>query len=220
MKTLSKLFTAALLIAITFGCEDSGKAEELSNKITALESSLSEKDDELIELNRIADDYVSQINNLKDELYALEGELGKERTPLYPQKYLDFINAVHGGWEAVISDGSKEKLLSNFLDDYSINGVRFNISGTTNVGQGKEGFEQFLDQLAANKDNIKISVGRYDIGYLGTSGDNFTIALKAEHTAFVNGKKENRAVIEVISGVEQDGQLKIGNYSWVNIPQE
>lgn len=214
----NQLLLTPLLFVLIMGCTDPGKQQQLMQENEELKNKIQAQKDEIINVNRIADDYLSQINNLKDEIYAMETKMGVEREPLYPEVYIKFLDSVQEGWEEVF-EGSSEKLLNHFLPEYTVNGVRFFGEDGVSVGQGgNDEFEQYLVNISQK--NLKISAGRYNIGYFYEGTSKFTISLKTTFQIFNEGQTSTVTSIQIISGSKENGIPKIGNFSWVTVPNQ
>ncbi len=213
---------AFVTLTLTQCQQNQEQLQQLQTENQELKQRVEGQELEIIDLKTAGDDYVSEINKLQGKVTAYEGQLASTNTRLattrFDAKYAQLIDKVHEGWEELAGGGSRDKLMSNFTEGYSVNGVRFTGEASASVGQGMNNFEQYLDELEKLED-LKASFGQVEILFADQVGNNYSVAYTTTIRVFRGGQEtDQRKIICVISGTEGDG-LKIGNYSWVSLPQ-
>ncbi|WP_420582877.1 hypothetical protein [Reichenbachiella sp.] len=206
------------LVVISVQCtseKDKMERIELTAQIDSLSMSLSESQARIKVLLSENDDQVSLINNLKEDLLKAESKMKPK--VVAPNEIRQLISDLHAGWEDLGKNKSKDALMSNFLEKYSINAVRFDQNKIPWAKQSNyKTFEEQLDVLMQGE-NVSLSFGRVEVLFSETNGELFSVAYTATARVFQGNKEiETKSIISVLSGRITD-KARIGNYSWVSI---
>lgn len=217
MKTLRMgLYTILSVLLMQCGAQEE-QLKPLYAQIDSLTMALSERDKELMALTTENDDQTTLINELTTDLTTARGEAKPAPQAIAPIRQL--IKDVHAGWEDLGKSKSKEALMSNFLEKYSVNAVRFDVNKIPNVNQENyKTFEDHLNVLIEGRD-LSINFGNVEILASEVKDDFFYVAFKTTARIYHENKEVvTKSVISVISGKLQE-KAKIGNYSWVSIDE-
>ncbi|MEP2023828.1 MAG: hypothetical protein ABJH98_13970 [Reichenbachiella sp.] len=213
-----KIGTFMILSVLLMQC---GSQEETVNRLNAqidsLKMELSDLNQSNMKLTLENDDHFTVIQNLNEDLAKLRGDEKSE--PVVTSAIRQLIKDVHLGWEDLGKSKSKELLMANFLEKYSVNAVRFDLNNNPNAKQSNyKTFEAHLDELI-ERQGISINFGKVEILSSEIKEDFFYVAYKTTGRVYQENKEVmTKSLISVISGRITD-KARIGNYSWVAIDQ-
>jgi len=219
MQSINKLITILLFIAVLV---------LLFMQLRSYNTSSGTTDKATSELDSLQELYLKEkaesslLKNLNDSLSsALIREISghKEGTPSLTadeQEIHNLISNLHQGWENMVDQNDADEVLKYFMNEFTTNEVKINTENIPYVRKhNNQDYREHLDAIA-EIEGLEIDMGTSKVYSIFVRDDIFGTQFLTEIRVEHNGKTVMEStVLSLVSGQREDGQWKVGNYSWI-----
>lgn len=219
MQSINKLITVLLFIAVLVLLFIQLRSH--NNDASSVEKETSELDS-LKELYLKEKEEAAQLKYNNDSLSsALVSEISKgikqpENLSSEEREIQNLISNLHLGWENLADKNDADQVLRYFMKEFTTNEVKINTENIPFVRKhNNQNYREHLEAIS-EIEGLEIDMGTSKVYSVFVRDDIFGTQFLTEVSVEHNGKiVMESTVLSLVSGQKEDGEWKVGNYSWI-----